>query len=206
MSEEIDNEEDVLGEMKTFPRRLKTSKRNVINALMVQARMKRTERVKEKKNLVTINKALEAEEVMDNNAELNAILPKLGYLTNMKRVFVDYIKRLEPKDIPEEMMDVLRTLNETSDEDLYVLLLPIYKFRLDSIESAIKLSRQLDPSKEISEYLEEIDGFKEGYDSKDPSLFDAIDIFIENHKSTKGGKTKRKRNTRMKKSIRLKRQ
>ena len=196
MAEEIDNEEDVLGEMKTFPRRPKTSKRNVINTLMAQARMKRTERVKEKKNLVTINKALEAEEVMDNNAELNAILPKLGYLTDMKRVFVDYIKRFEPKDIPEEMMDVLRTLNEKSDKDLYALLLPIYKVRLDSIESAIKLSRQFDPSKEISEYLEEIDGFKEAYDSQDPALFDAIDIFIENHKSTKGGKTKRRRKRR----------
>ena len=200
----MDEEVDILGEMKTFPRRSKTSKRHVMNALMTQARMKRKERVNEKRSLVTINKALETEEVMDKNAELNTILPKLGFLTGMKLVFVNFIKQFEPKeDIPDEMMDILRTLNETSDEDLYALLLPIYKFRLDSIEGAIKLSKQFEPSNDISSYLEEINGFREAFDHQDPALFDAIDIFIGNQKSTKGGKTKRRKR---RKSIRLKRQ
>ncbi len=201
MDEEIERQ-DILGEMKTFPRRPKTSKRHVMNALMAQARMKRTERVKEQKSLVTINKALETEEVIDNNAELNTILPKLGFLTRMKVLFVNYLKHFEPKEeIPDEMMDVLRALNETSDEDIYALLLPIYKFRLDCIEGALKISKQFEPSNDISDDLEEINGFKEAFDSQDASLFDAIDIFIENQKSTKGGKTKRKRKKR--KSVRF---
>ena len=176
---------DTVGELKVFGKIKKNSKRNLIKALMQQARTTRRERLSEQESIVKIKAALGKE---NNASKISDIIQGLGFLSGYKKVFVDYISKFENKEeISKEMIYVLSDLNNTSDDDLFALLSPIYKFKLDCMKAAMKLSGQTN-----TEYLEQIIVFEKAFEEASPELFDAIDIFIND--TLKGGK-RRKRKT-----------
>jgi hypothetical protein len=138
--------------------------------------------------------------------EIKASLDKSA-LTIMQKAFLDYISTIENMlYVPPRMIDVLQRLPATEDEELSSILLPIFKDKIDFIKENLKLlvaSKLASPAEksEFSTNLEDITEFNSP--DPDPVLFLRISALIKKYPRRGGKKSKRKRKTRRKRSVRF---